>query len=98
VRCVWGGEEEGVGSSSSQDTIDSSLDICKNFLAYSSLDLCISSLTNSQKTRKSDYLSAKKFAKSPTPTDSQEIAHVTALRLVILASRHLCLPKIFADH
>ena len=32
----------------------------------------ISLLTNSQKTRKSDYLSAKKFAKWPTPTDSQK--------------------------
>jgi hypothetical protein len=56
--------------SSSQETIDSSLDLCKNFLAdkYS-------------KTRKIDFLSAINFAKSPTPTDSQEIAHVAALRL-----------------
>jgi len=39
------------------------------------------------------YLSAIKFARSPTPTDSEEIAYVAALRLVILALRHLCLPK-----
>ena len=39
------------------------------------------------------YLSATKFAKSPTPTDSEEIAYVAALRVVILALRHLCLPK-----
>jgi len=42
------------------------------------------------------FFVAKKFAKSPTP--SQEMAHVTALKVVILASRRLCLPKKFADH
>ena len=39
----------------------------------------------SHKTRKSDNLSAKKFATSPTSTDSQEMVHVAALRAVILA-------------
>ena len=82
MRCGLGGEGEGVSSSSSKDTIDSSLDLCKNFLA-----------DKQSKTQKSDYLSATKFAKSPTPTDSEGIAYVAALRVVILALRHLCLPK-----
>jgi hypothetical protein len=33
VRCGQGGEGEGDSFSSSQDTMDSSLDLCKNFFA-----------------------------------------------------------------
>ena len=49
---------------------------------------------DSKKTQKSDCFTAKKIAKLPTPKNSQKIAQVAALRLVILLQGvSVCLKK-----
>ncbi len=85
VRCGEERERElrAILKFSSQKTMDSSLDLCKNFLHRKKLTIPI-------------YVANSNTVHALT--NRQEKAHVTALRLVILASRHLCLHTKFADH